>query len=151
MLRKLNSNTLHLCAIAALLALALTTHADAAGVTVSGGWIRALPSGLPAGGYFEMHNGAGKSVSLTAAASPACGMLMLHQSEDMGGMMKMEDVQRVDLAPGATVKFTPGGFHLMCMEPTPAIKPGAHIPVTLQFSDGTSVTADFSVRGANGK
>ena len=150
-LRNLSSNNLHFAAIAGLLALVLATHADAAAVTVTDGWIRALPAGLPAAGYFELHNGTDKSVSLTGAASPACGMLMLHKSEEMGGMMKMEDVSSVDAAPGATVKFAPGGYHLMCMSPSAAIKPGAQVPVTLKFANGTSVQSDFSVRDASGK
>ena len=150
-LRNLSSNNLHFAAIGALLTLVLATHADAAAVTVTGGWIRALPAGLPAAGYFELHNGTDKSVSLTGAASPACGMLMLHKSEDMGGMMKMDNVSSVDAAPGDTVKFSPGGYHLMCMSPTAAIKPGGRVPVTLQFSNGKDVEADFAVRDASGK
>ena len=27
-----------------------------------------------------------------------------------------------------TVEFEPGGYHLMCMKPKPAMKPGAHGP-----------------------
>ena len=149
--RFLTTNNLHLAAIVALAFLILAIPAKAADVTVGSGWIRLLPAGLPAAGYFDLHNGGGKSISLTGASSPACGMLMLHRSENVGGTMRMVDVASVDVAPRATLKFAPGGYHLMCMNPSPALKPGAHAAVTLVFSDGKTLTSDFQVRNAAGK
>lgn len=148
-MRKPNSNELHIGAIAALLVLVLSTSAHATGTSVSNGWFRKLPANLPAAGYFTLHNGGSKTISLTSASSPACGMLMLHVSENMGGMMHMNDVSGVDVAPGATVAFAPGGYHLMCMKP--ALTLGAKVPVTLQFLDGSKLQAEFIVRDANGK
>ena len=150
LLRLVTSNSLHIAAMAALALLIFATPAKGA-VVVSNGWIRLLPAGLPAAGYFDLHNGGDKSVSLTGASSPACGMLMLHKSKNTGGMMRMEDVFSVEVAPRATLKFAPGGYHLMCMDPSPALKPGAHAAVTLTFSDGTKATSEFAVRNAAGK
>jgi len=150
-LRKLTSNNLHLAAMAGLVILILISQANAAGATLSDGWIRRLPGDLPAAGYFTLHNGGAKSVALTGAESPLCGMLMLHKSENMGGMEHMSDVARVDVAPGETVKFAPGGYHLMCMMPAPALKPGGRASVTLIFADGTRLQSQFAVRGASGK
>ena len=45
-----NSNELHIGAIAGLALLAFTVQADASGASVSNGWIRKLPAGLPAAG-----------------------------------------------------------------------------------------------------
>jgi len=78
-------------------------------------------------------------------------MLMLHKSEDTGGMAGMQAVTEVNVPAGGTVKFAPGGYHLMCMDSKPIIKPGAMAPVTLMFKDGSSVTAQFVVRNAVGK
>ncbi len=46
---------------------------------------------------------------------------------------------------GGTLKFAPGGYHLMCMEPSAQIKPGGKTKVALTFAGGASVTADFAV------
>jgi hypothetical protein len=78
-------------------------------------------------------------------------MLMLHKSENAGGAMRMVDVSSVEVAPRATLKFAPAGYHLMCMDPSPALKPGAHVAVTFIFDDGTNVTSEFAVRNAAGK
>ena len=132
------------------LLLALTTAAHAApAVTVSDAWFRFLPAGLPAGGYFIAHNAGKNDLAITGAQSAGCGMLMLHQSSDKGGMSGMDMVDKVPLPAGGTARFTPGGFHLMCMQAK--MKIGAMLPVVIQLSDGTSVAARFTVKDARGK
>ncbi len=130
---------------------ASTGMAATAQVTVTDAWMRALPSSIPSGGYFNLHNDGPRQITLIGARSPGCGMLMLHKSENTGGLARMEDVGSVDVPAGGTVKFAPGGYHLMCMEAKPAIKPGATIPVTLLFKDNSSIEATFAVRNASGK
>jgi copper(I)-binding protein len=120
-------------------------------VTVSDAWIRALPASSPSGGYFTLHNDGKNTETLVSAASPACGMLMLHLSENKGGMSAMREVTGVDVAPGATLRFEPGSYHLMCMGAKPAIRPGAAVPVTLVFKSGEKRTVNFAVRNAAGK
>lgn len=146
-----NFNLFHAAAIAALFFPAMTAAARADSITITDPWIRALPASVPSGGYFTLHNSGDKTITLTGADSPDCGMLMLHKSSDMGGMTSMEDVATVDVPARTSVEFKPGGYHLMCMGAKPAIKPGAKIPVTLTFKDGTKVTAEFAVRNAAGK
>lgn len=125
--------------------------APASPLRIEAPWMRALPGSVPAGGYFILHNDGKTQVTLTGAQSSACGMLMLHLSENQGGMSSMRHVDSIDVAPGGTLEFKQGGYHLMCMQPGPAIKPGASVPVTLTFKDGAKVTADFPVRNAAGK
>ena len=73
--------------------------------------MRALPAHLPAAGYFTLHNAGKDPLALTAASSPACGMLMLHKSTQSGGMGSMEDVASVPVPAGGDIKFAPGGYH----------------------------------------
>lgn len=138
----------HTYGFAAALLLVLAP-ATAGTLAVSGGWFRALPAGLPGAGYFTLVNGTAAQAVLTGAASPGCGMLMLHKSEKMGGMDHMSMVESIAVAPGATLEFKPGGYHLMCM--TPTLKAGTAVPVTLLFAGGAEVKAEFAVRSAAGK
>jgi copper(I)-binding protein len=135
----------------AIAGLLLAVPAAAAEVQISEAWIRALPAPSPSGGYFTLKNVGKSDISLTGAKSGACGMLMLHRSKEMGGMSSMEDVESVPVPAGGEIRFAPGGFHLMCMDATPAIKPGGSVPVTLLFSDRTEATASFAVKNAQGK
>ena len=138
-----------LCALA--IAAGLATPAMAAPLEVSDAWFRALPAGLPAGGYFTLRNNGDSDVALTGAASSGCGMLMLHMSMEGGGTGSMMQVNSVSVPAHGKLAFAPGGYHLMCTHPTPAMKPGAKVAVTLEFADGTKVEAAFAVKDAKGK
>jgi len=133
----------------ALGSLLLSAPAHAAEVTVTDGWIRALPGHLPAAGYFVLRNVGSRDLFLTGASSPVCGMLMLHKSSSDNGMANMTDMDDVAIPAGGSVTFAPGGLHLMCVDPKP-LKLGSGVPVTLQFSTGKNVTATFVVRNALG-
>jgi copper(I)-binding protein len=123
----------------------------AANLTVSDAWFRALPAKLPAGGYFTLRNAGAVSASLTGASSPACGMLMLHKSDMGSGMASMEMVDGIAIPAGGSVSFSPGGYHLMCTDPTSTMKPGTKVPVTLEFEGGAKLTAVFAVKDARGR
>ena len=137
--------------IVALAAGLSTPPPSSSHVTVANGWFRALPANLPAGGYFELRNTGRWPILLRGASSPACGMLMLHKSESKNGVGSMEDVSRLEIPAGGTLSFAPGGYHLMCMDPTAALKPGATVTVTLKFADGSATKANFSVRNSRGR
>ena len=123
--------------------------AQAAPFDVSGAWFRSLPGKLPAGGYFTAQNNSRRDVSITGARSDACGMLMIHQSSNQGGMSGMDMMETVKVPAGGQVTFAPGGYHLMCEGAK--MKIGTKVPVLINLSDGTSVAVAFQVRGATGK
>jgi copper(I)-binding protein len=78
-------------------------------------------------------------------------MLMLHKSMEMGGVAHMSGVKGITIPAHGKVKFEPGGYHLMCMSPTAAMRPGKTVQVILKFKDGPAMSAEFPVRGINGK
>jgi copper(I)-binding protein len=126
-----------------------TVAASAAPLAVTDAWFRSLPGNLPAGGYFTAQNNTSHDIAITGARSTGCGMLMLHQSTDKGGMRGMDMMDKAVVPAGGSVKFAPGGYHLMCTDAR--LKIGTRMPVTLSLSDGTAVAVAFQVRNATGK
>ena len=129
--------------------LASCVGAQAAPFDISGGWFRSLPGKAPAGGYFTVQNNTSRDVTITGASSDACGMLMIHQSSNKGGMSGMMMMDEVKVPAGGKVAFAPGGYHLMCEQPK--MKIGGKVPVTLHLAGGNSATVAFEVRRASGK
>lgn len=130
-----------------LLAVVFAAGARAADISVSDAWIRLLPAGVPAGGFFTVRNRGSQAVTLTGASSPDYAMVMLHETREEGGVSKMSAVPGIAVPPGGKVSFRPGGYHLMLTHPRHPIAVGAHVPVTLEFAGGGKVTAQFEVRG----
>jgi len=129
--------------------IAASTAAQAAPFEVTDAWFRSLPGKLPAAGYFTARNNSAHDVAITGARADACGMLMIHQSQNKGGMSGMDMADRVAVPAGGTVKFAPSGYHLMCE--MPSMKIGAKVAVLINLSDGTAVAVAFIVKGATGK
>jgi periplasmic copper chaperone A len=145
---------LGLCtALAVFLIAAPVGHSDAAanGIAVSGQWFRFVMRSLPAAGYFTLSNATATAQTLIGAQSTACEALMLHRSVNTNGEERMVMVPNVPVPAHGSVRFAPGGYHLMCMSPKPAMTPGQSVPVTLRLANGETVNAQFPVRGASGK
>jgi copper(I)-binding protein len=117
-------------------------------VTIQKPWLRYLLPNIPAAAYMTLLNAGSAPVTLTGASSPACGMLMLHKSEDDSGMAMMMDVPNITIPPHGSQTLAPGGYHLMCMQPR--MKIGDTVPLTLNFQNGPSVSAALPVYGAQG-
>jgi periplasmic copper chaperone A len=120
-------------------------------LTIAHAWLRFLTPQIPVAGYFTLHNSGQQAAVLTGATSPDCGKLMLHESVVHNGAATMQTVPDVVVPAQGSVMFHPGGYHLMCMSPSPTIAPGHTVPVSLLFKDGPTLAANFPVYGAKGK
>lgn len=110
-------------------------------------WIRHLPGDLPDGGYFTLRNTGTQTLVLTGATSPAFAMVMLHESSTQG----MRHVESVMVAPGQSLAFAPGHYHLMLTQAQHDIAVGQRVDVTLLFADGGKLDVPFEVRDAAGR
>jgi copper(I)-binding protein len=131
--------------------LAPQSQAAEQGLTVSGQWLRMVIPSRPAAGYFRLSNNSDKVHELIGASSNACGSLMLHESINRGGVDRMADVKSVPIPAHGRITFAPGGYHLMCRSPSPSVKRGNLIAITLHFADGGTLVSEFPVRDATGK
>ncbi len=66
-------------------------------------------------------------------------------------MTHMAHVDGVDLAPGQSVAFAPGGYHLMLMHRTQALHVGEEVPVTLQLQDRPDARSQLPGDGSAGR
>jgi copper(I)-binding protein len=64
----------------------------------------------------------------------------------MSGMMMMERVDKVELAPGSRVELRPGSYHLMLIGLKRALTPGQTVTLTLEFERGGRMTTRAEVR-----
>lgn len=117
-----------------------------AGVEVSSAIIHPPFQGrTTAAGFFALEN-TGAATRLVAAASPISETVEIHTHLREDGVMKMRRVEGVDIGTGETVIFKPGGYHLMMFNTK--IDPNmTDAPLTLTYSDGTSVTLIVPIDG----
>jgi len=138
-------NAVFVCLIAAL---GLVPAAGgAAGVAISDAWIREAPPGASMmAGYMEVRNGTSRAQALVAASSTGFARVMMHRTVVRNGVAHMEHLSQVELAPNASVRFAPGGNHLMLMNPKQALHAGDAVVIRLEFRGGLVLPVAFAVR-----
>jgi copper(I)-binding protein len=111
-------------------------------------WSRATPGGAKvAGGYLTIEN-RGSADRLIAGSTEVAAKVEVHEMSTNNGVMTMRPAEGgLTIEPGKTVKFAPGGFHLMMLELKRPLKQGDVVPVTLEFEKAGKVKVDFSVQG----
>lgn len=110
---------------------------------VRAAWVRALlPTSDTTAAYLMIENPGTKPVALTSVTSPNARTIELHVMQTKDGMMTMQHVETIDIAPREFVRFEPGGAHLMLIGFTPANE----IDLRLVFSDGSVVNVKAPVR-----
>ncbi|MGN6277508.1 MAG: copper chaperone PCu(A)C [Sphingomonas sp.] len=132
-------------AFAALLpAFALTACGGPKEVTVDHGWVR-LPvvAGRPAAAYFTLHGGKAGAI-LIQVSSPDAKSAQMHESMEMNGVSSMAPLTQVAAPAGGSIKFEPGGKHVMLFGLAPAIHPGG--PVRLHFTFANGQSLDYAAK-----
>lgn len=120
-----------------------------AGISAADGRL-VLPAvkGNPGAVYFDVTNNGEKDTAIVGAFVDGAKSAMLHMTIKDGDKASMKSMDQVDVAKGATVKFAPGGNHVMAMELDAALEAGDTTEVTLTFSDGDKVSFPASVLAA---
>lgn len=126
-----------------------TAGAWAAQVRVTGGWIRWLPGNGPLAGYCEVQNLTDKPLELVGASGADFSGIQMHRSIDTKGMERMIRLHSITIPAGATMRFRPGGYHLMLWR-SRDLKIGQRVRIRLHFSGRLGVMADFRVRAPTG-
>ncbi len=73
--------------------------------------------------------------------------VMLHESIKDGDVMKMEHLMSVDIAPGETVEFVPGGKHVMFMGLKDIVlEEGDEFPAVMVFENAGRLDIVFRVQ-----
>ncbi|MDB5979561.1 MAG: hypothetical protein JWQ69_576 [Pseudomonas sp.] len=111
-------------------------------------WSMELPPNAPTvAAYFVIHNGGKTGDRLLSVDSPIAGLAQLHEHLMQDGLMKMQQVQTVDVPAGSEATFAPMGFHVMLLELKDKSKltDGQHFPLTLHFEKAGDVTVEVAV------
>ncbi|MBT0668980.1 copper chaperone PCu(A)C [Novosphingobium profundi] len=99
-------------------------------------------AGRPAAVYFSFTNSGDKPVALASIHIDGADSAEMHKTE--GG--KMSAVERLAVAPGETVTFTPGGYHVMAFDlDTAKLASGGTTEMTITFEDGDKISMPLAI------
>jgi hypothetical protein len=134
---------------------ALAVDMKAGPIVVSDAWARAsATAAMKTGAAFAVLANQGAEMDrLVAAESPVAERVELHTHTMDGGVMKMRQVEAIEVHPGSPTLMQPGGLHVMFIGLRAPLKEGSTIPLTLVFEKAGRIeaTAHVLAPGAMGK
>lgn len=122
-------------------------------IEVKGAWARATAGGSMTGAAYVMLSNSGSTGDrLVSVSTPAAGRVELHTMTMEGDVMRMRQIQGIEIQPGSSVELKPGGLHIMLLDLKGPLKVGDRFPLTLMFEKSGTETVDVDVRaiGATG-
>jgi len=132
---------------------AVSAHEYKAGsIEIKHPWSRATPKGASvAGGYLKLINTGTAPDRLVGGTSEIAGKFEIHEMSMDNGVMKMRPLANgIEIKPGQTVEFKPGGYHLMFVGISKPLEQGKRVKGTLEFEKAGKVDVEYAVEAIGG-
>lgn len=129
----------------ALMALLTGGSAAAGQLTITGAWARATPPGARTGAAYLTFANDGAADTLLEASTPSARTVEIHTHIVEGGLQRMVELAELTLPAGQTVVLQPGGLHLMLIDLTAPLAPGATVALSLRFAAAGTVELEVPV------
>ncbi|MCE2570838.1 copper chaperone PCu(A)C [Motilimonas eburnea] len=121
-------------------------------VMIHDAYVRATPPNAQnSAAFLQLMNHSKEAVALVGASSDIAEKVELHNHIMADGMMKMRQVERIEVGPMETVSLQPGGYHIMLMGLHGPLKEDQEVEFTLTFASGETVSFTAPVKSINGK
>ncbi|MEM9044307.1 MAG: copper chaperone PCu(A)C [Pseudomonadota bacterium] len=123
-----------------LFAIPLSAHEYTAGdLTIDHPISRPNLPNRPMAAYMKIENAGQAGDMLVAASSPEFDTIEIHTVKETDGVVKMIQLEGIEVSPGETTELAPGGLHLMLFGAKETYKIGDSFPVTLEFAQSGKV------------
>jgi periplasmic copper chaperone A len=116
-------------------------------------WSReAPPAAKTTGGYMSIKNHGSVSDRLINVESTYSSAIELHEMSNANNVMTMRKLEAgLEIKPGETITFAPGGYHIMFMGVKEPAKAGTNFLATLIFEKAGRIDVTFNVQALQDK
>lgn len=137
-----------LAALVACIAVpAAATEARPGPIQVSKAMARATVPGQSVGaGYVTLNNTGTTADRLLSVKAAVSKSVELHTMAMDGDVMRMRQVESIEVPAGQVVELKPGGLHIMFMGLKAPLKVGTEFPATLRFAKAGDVKVTVTVQ-----
>lgn len=124
-------------------------EANPTGLAISNARLMLPPvAGNPAAIYFDLKNEGNRAVAVRRADVADAKSASMHDMMEYDRAMTMADMGPTTVKQGETVKFEPGGKHVMVFDLSPEIRAGGKTEMTLTVAGGDKVSFEVPVLAA---
>jgi copper(I)-binding protein len=114
-------------------------------------WARATVA-ANGGAFLSVENTGAAPDRLLRASTDVATTVQLHTHIKDGDIMRMREVDSVELPAGKKIVFEPGSYHIMLLGLKKKLVEGERFPLTLEFEKAGRITVDIAIdkAGASG-
>lgn len=132
---------------AGAMTLAPALLAESTSVSIENAWVRALPPvQQTTAAYLTLNNSGATPLRVVGATVAGAGKVEIHISREVDGLVRMEQLTTLEVAPQATYALAPGGTHLMLFELEAMPQPGESRTLCIEFAEAAAVCTEAEVR-----
>ncbi|HAS62426.1 MAG TPA: hypothetical protein DCS35_07500 [Vibrio sp.] len=130
-----------------LAAVLLSPLANAADIMLHSPYARATPPNAATSAVFvDIMNHSDKDRAIVSATTPAAGKVELHDVIMQGEVMKMRQIDQIDLPAQSHISLKPGSLHIMLFELTKPLVEGEAIEIEVTFANGETQTFQAPIK-----
>lgn len=117
------------------------------GIEFGDAWVRAMPPFQPnSAAYMTITNHRSTAIAVVSARSSVSQRTELHETREVEGLMRMQKLEGLAIAPGERAELAPGGTHLMLFNLAFRPVPGDDITLCLTLASEEEVCTSAGVR-----
>ena len=121
-------------------------------VVIDAPYVRAVPAMMQNSAMFlTLKNVGTVDHAVVAATSTAAEHVELHTHVMDGEVMRMRQIEKIDVKAGQTTVLEPGGLHVMLLGLKQPLEAGVVVRVDLTFDDGSTESVDAPVKDVQGR
>lgn len=119
-------------------------------VGMESAWIRpTAPGQTVSGAFMKLTNPSGVDYALTSVEYADADVVEIHETSMANGMMKMRQVEQVEIPANGTAELKPGSYHIMLIGLKKNLEAGSTETLVLVYSDGSRKFVEVPVAMAN--
>ncbi len=147
-------NTILKLGVAAVLglapSLALADGYTKGDLKVESPWVRTTIPDRPAAGYMIIRNAGDAADAIVSASSPKMERIELHTHLMEDGVMKMREIDKIEVPAKGSAELKTGGLHLMLFGAKEPLKEGETLPITVVFEKAGPLEMEFAIKPVAG-
>ncbi len=127
--------------------LALSSSSWAGAVSVEGAYVRHMPPTQPnTGAFMTLVNNSDTARAAVSAESEVAETVELHTHIHDNGVMRMRQVEKIEVPANGKTELEPGGFHVMLIGLKQPLKVDQVVDINVNFDDGSSELVKAKVK-----
>ena len=132
--------------------LLLSSMVNAETFTVEDAYVRATPPHTAnSAAFMQIHNNTDTSRKLIAASSDVSDRVELHSHIMSDGMMKMRQVEAIEVNANESAILRPGSFHVMFLGLKSPLSEGESVKINLYFDNGDEIVVNAPIKKITSK